>query len=300
MNAAKLVFYFNDPIEFLNAYFQEKKKVLPRFSLREWARQLGYENPSMLFQVLREERRLKMDLALKLAANIQLQGKPLRYFEVLVLHKASQSSTEKYVFETMLAQLRPSKLRETCNISYDFFTAYSDPLHWMILEMVKLPDFSPDPVRLHQRLGVDIDKKNIKFAWDRLVQLGLVVTDAEGNYQSIPWEEHPQIKEHGIPIDAAKKYQTQMMERARSLFEFQSIDDMVVQAKTLSFDHSQLNRVEQILLTAVKEIEMISRESQGSEVYQINTQFFRLTGRKKSSINSTLPPEPEPPQEGFI
>jgi hypothetical protein len=68
MHSSHAVFHFEDPIAFLNAQLREKQKRDPKFSLRAWSRLMGYENPSLVFHVLKGERRLKMDLALKMAS----------------------------------------------------------------------------------------------------------------------------------------------------------------------------------------------------------------------------------------
>lgn len=155
MQTGQMIFFYEDPIVFLNSHFREKQKRNPKFSLRAWARQMGYQNPSLLFQVLKGERRLKMDLALKLAANLQLKGKALRYFELIVLARTCQSDTERRVFESMLAKLRPKKFPPLNNLSLDIFAAAADWYHWVILGATELKDFNPDPAWLQERLEGD-------------------------------------------------------------------------------------------------------------------------------------------------
>ena len=102
MQINKSVFSFEDLVDFLNHQLQERQRKNPKFSLRAWSRQVGYKNPSLLSQVLKRERKLKMEMASKLAVSLGLDGKPLRYFEVIVLYKNSNSDTEKRLYKNSL------------------------------------------------------------------------------------------------------------------------------------------------------------------------------------------------------
>jgi len=283
MQAAKLVFYFDDPLEFLNSYLQEKRKTQTRFSLRAWARQLGYENPSLLFQVLKGERKLKMDLALRIATNLNLTGKSLRYFELLVLHRASQSPTERYVFETMLATLRPAKLREVNKISLDLYTATSDWYHWAIYAMTSLDDFSAEPAWIQKRLGADTDRKTIKLALERLIRLGFLAEQGDGTYRAVAMNDVAVLRERALPAEALKQYHTQMIDKAKLAVEVQAGEERAMKATTLVLSEADVERAQEILAEAHRKVRRLARSSSGSEVYQLNSQLFRLTNQKRKA-----------------
>jgi len=280
MNAAKRVFYFDDPIEYLNAQFQERQKANPRFSLRAWARQMGYQNPSLLFQVLRGERRLKMDLALKIAGTLQLKGKALRYFEIMVLKRACQSEAERRVFDNMLTKLRPKKLRAINNFSLDVFSADSEWYHWAILTMTELDDFQAEPAWIQKRLGADVDKKTIKRAFERLLRLGLLIKQDDGTYKKADTD-NPMLMPNNIPIEAVRQYHSQMIEKAKAAIEQQSMKERRLRGTTVAFRESDLPLVEHIIAEAHRQIMELSASSVGEDVYQLNSQFFRLTSKKK-------------------
>lgn len=280
MQNEQLIFNFEDPIAFLNTHFQERQKKNPKFSLRAWARQMGYQNPSLLFQVLRGERRLKMDLAQKIAANLQLKGKALRYFELIVLNRSCQTETEKRMFESMLAKLRPKDFRPVTNLTLEMFTAASEWYHWAIMSMTELADFQPDVAWIQERLDADLDKRTIKAAVDRLFRLGLLVETPEGKWAIATEEDNPLFLTNEIPSEAIRRYHAQVIERARAAVDTQTVEERQLRASTLSFRKQDLPRVAEILAEAHRQVLELAAKPDGEEVYQFNSQFFRLTRKK--------------------
>jgi uncharacterized protein (TIGR02147 family) len=272
------VFHFDDPIAFLNAQLLERQRRNPRFSLRAWATQLGYRNPSLLFQVLRRERRLKMELAMKLAANLNLQGKALRYFELIVLNGTSQSETERRVFEANLAKLRPRKFRKINPISLDVFTAASEWYHWAIMALLDMPDFTIEPGWLQSRLGQDLDKRTLRAAVERLMRLGLLVRAEDGKYKRMDGNNDAVWMFSQVPSDAIRTYHTQMIDKSRDSVQQQSVDERYLRATTVAFSQDNLAKAVEIIEDAHKELMALAQEcGRTDDLYQMNTQFFRLT-----------------------
>jgi uncharacterized protein (TIGR02147 family) len=275
-----MIFYYEDPIAFLNSHFRERQKRNPKFSLRAWARQMGYQNPSLLFQVLKGERRLKMDLALKLAANLQLKGKALRYFELIVLARTCQTDTERRVFESMLAKLRPKKFQTLNVLTLDMFTAAAEWYHWAILAMTELADFNPDPAWIQERLDGELDKRTIKAAWDRLLRVGLMVQREDGRYELATDEDNPIFMQNEIPSEAIRQFHLQMIEKAKLAVTQQTIEERILRSTTISFKRENLPQVHEIINEAHKQLLELASKPDGEEVYQLNSQFFRLTKKK--------------------
>lgn len=279
MQASELIYHYEDPIEFLNAQLRERQKRNPRFSLRAWATQLGYRNPSLLFQVLRRERRLKMELALKIAHNLQLTGKALRYFELAVLSCGSQNQTEKKVLESSMAKLRPKSVQPLRGLSLELFSAVSEWYHWAILSLTELRDFKPDAAWIQDKLGPDLDKKTIQRAVDRLTTLGLLVLQPDGRYVRMDHESSI-LMENSIPSAAIRQYHTQMVDKSRAAIEGQTVEERTLRATTMTFDKKDLPMVEEILADAHRQIAEFAAQREGDELYQLNSQFFRLTQKK--------------------
>jgi len=280
MLSAQTVFNFDDPVAFLNAQFRERQKKDPKFSLRAWARQMGYQNPSLLFQVLKGERRLKMDLASKCAASLNLKGKSLRYFEIIVLNHSCESAAERRMFKAMLAKLRPRQRRVADALSLDVFALAADWYHWAIWTMAELSDFKLDVNWIQSRLGDDLDKKTIKQAIDRLFRLGLFIREPNGTLKRTEPDENHLLANYSMPSEAVRNYHSQMIERARASVELQTIEERVLRGSTLAFHKNDLPKVAAILAEAHDKVMELAVTADADEVYQFNSQFFRLTKKK--------------------
>lgn len=280
MLTSQTVFNFDDPVAFLNAQFRVRQKKDPKFSLRAWARQMGYQNPSLLFQVLKGERRLKMDLALKCAASLNLKGKALRYFELIVLNHSCQSSTEKRMFRAMIARLKPRGQKMVDEVSLEAFQLSSDWYHWAIWAMAELPDFRLEVNWIHARLDEELDKKTIRSAIQRLLKLKLFIKDVNGQLIRTMPEDNPLIADYEVPSEAVRSYHRQMIERAHASVEKQTFEERQLRGSTIAFKKSDLGRVAQIIAEAHRQVMALSASGDADEVYQFNSQFFRLTKKK--------------------
>lgn len=286
MNAAKMVFHFDNPIEFLNAQFRERQSANPRFSLRAWARQMGYRNPSLLFQVLKGERRLKMDLAKRLAADLSLTGKSLRYFELIVLNGLCQSEAERRVFLSMITKLRPKNLRGLNHLATDVFAVTADWYHGAILAMVEVSEFKLDSAWIQKHLGGTVDKKTIQGAVERLVRLGFIIQRADGTLARTRTQGLVPIVDEAVADEAINKYHSQMLEKAKLVADHASDGEVRLQSATFSVAKSDLPRVERILAEAQRQILELAGRGGGDRVYQLNSQLFRLSTPKKASASA--------------
>lgn len=281
------IFQFEDPVVFLNASFRDKQLKNPKFSLRAWSRQLGYENPSLLFQALRGERRLTMGLAMKLAANMQLKGKSRRYFELMVLNSVCKSDTERQLFTDMLEKLRPKKGPTLTQFTLEKMALVADWYTWTICFLADLPDFEPTVEWIHDRLSGEIDKKTVRNALKRLTEVGLFEKLPNGTFRRAGGVPKSRLVHSDLPSQAIRNYHTQMIEKALASVEQQTRDERILRGSTLSFRKKDLPRVEAIITEAHSKIEKLTAEATGpaEDVYQFNSQFFRLSKKKRERLN---------------
>jgi uncharacterized protein (TIGR02147 family) len=221
-----------------------------------------------------------MGLAQKIAHSLDLKGRALSYFEMIVINGSSKSEVERRVFEEMLNKLRPKKFRKTTDVSMEVFTATADWYHWAIYALVDLPDFQNDVNWIQQRLGNEIDKKTIRSAIERMLRLGLLIQSDEGRLTNVDPDGTPLELDLGVPSSAVRQYHAQMIERAKASIEQQSMEERQLSATTLAFNPASLSKVAEIIAEAHRQIAGLADQAPAEEVYQFNTQFFRLTNRK--------------------
>lgn len=278
MQMRERVFAFNDPVDYLKFELRERQKQDPRFSLRAWSRQVGYKNPSYLSHVLNRKRRLKLSLAEKLAADLKLEGRPLRYFEMIVLGSAGQSEREKQTYQKLSQSIRPKKLRAGSPVSFETFSVVAEWYHVAILEMTQLADFDSSLDFIYRRLNGKVSKPLIRSAMDRLLRVGLLTKE---NGKLVRMNSSPLMVQSPAPSEAVRAYHRELGGLAVKAIDTQKVDERDFSASTFAFKKANMERARAILKEAHQKIFELAEHGTGEDLYQLNTQFFRLTAKKK-------------------
>ncbi len=281
MDPKPSVFSFDDPVDYLIYEFRARQSRNARFSLRAWARQLGYENPSYLSDVLKKERKLKLDLANKLATNLHLKGRSKRFFEYAVLFHNSKSEVEKSAYRKLLEELRPKQVNPITPLDLEMFTLASEWHHWAILQSVSLDQVDGDEEKIVQRLGHLVEKRTIKSAIDRLIQLGLLEILPTGKLQKTF---RSKSLEPQIPSSAVRTCHSQFIGLAKEALMEQPKDERDFRSTTLAISPKKMEAARKILQDCHKKLIALAETGAAEEVYQLNSQFFRLTKRKEEIL----------------
>lgn len=278
MDHLERVFAFDDPVDFLNFELRERKKRDRRYSLRAWSRQVGYKNPSYLSHVLSRKRRLKPDFAGKLASDLSLKGRPLKYFELLVMNQNASSEREQETYRKLIAATRPKRLGNAHQVSLETFTLVSDWYHWAILEMTELDGFESDPRYIQRQLGGKVDLPTVREAIERLIRAGLMVREEDGRLRRASKESNETSTQVPRPPEAVAAYHKQMATLGLKAVSEQAPEERTFYGTTLSFREENLKKVAEILKEAHLQVLRYAEHGKGEHVYQLNTQFFRLAG----------------------
>ena len=273
--APEPIFAFEDPVDYLNFELRSRRKQNPRFSLRSWARQVGYENPSYLSQVLKRERRLKPELAARLASSLKLEGKPQRYFELMVLGQASGAGRDRRNYQHLIRELRPRQEKRETEMGLELFTLIADWYHYTITEMTQLRGFESSEAWIRKRLGNRVDLRTVREAIDRLVRLGFVTRHPDGRLTRAP------IGNYAFDPDSAaealRSQHRQWIDMARAALEEQPREERDFYASTMSFRREDIGKVREIMREAHRKVLALEATENGDEVYQLNSHFFRIT-----------------------
>jgi uncharacterized protein (TIGR02147 family) len=282
MDQLERVFAFDDPVEFLNFELRERQKKIARFSLRAWSRQVGYKNPSYLSHVLGRKRRLKPEFASKLAANLELKGRSLKYFELLVLNQNAATESEQETYRKLMSAARPRRGSNATNqLSLETFSLIADWYHWAILEMTDLADFDGDPRAIQRKLCSKVDLKTIQRAIGRLLRAGLLTHDGGGHLVRANKDTNNETEAPAQP-EAVIAYHKQMGELAVKAVAGQPRCDRDFFGSTLTIRRENFEKVQEILKEAHRQVIRYAEHGKtGDDVYQLNTQFFRLAGTPK-------------------
>jgi uncharacterized protein (TIGR02147 family) len=273
------IFQFTNAIDYLNYQFECRRLKNSRFSLRAWAKQLGYENPSFLSHLLKRERRLKLDVAEKFSANLKLNGDSKNYFDLLVLLGCSKTMQEKQIYMDLLLSLRPGSSRQTKTLDIEVFRVISDWHHLAILEMVELRGFESDAQWITNRLGCGTTEQLVEKAIARLLQLELLEKSRQGKLKRV--RDNSILLESSIPAEAIRHFHSQMLEKALRSIEGDSVDQRDLRGTTIAIKRSDFIKVQSILKRAHMEVLHLASRGDGDEVYHLSSQFFKITGKKE-------------------
>jgi uncharacterized protein (TIGR02147 family) len=269
------IFDFMDPIEFVNREFSLKKELNPRFSLRSYAKLLGYENPSLLSSVLKGERKLGPELSEKIAKQLNLTNKEKKYFQLLILMKYAKNDTEKDMYKDMLEQTQPDIESSQFSVSIDSFRFIDDWYHVAILEMIELKDFKYDLGIMAKKLGRGLNRELVDHAVQRLIRLNMVEESKTKRF--LKRKEGHFILDKDAPNDAIKKHHDQFIQFARVAIFEQPIEERDIRSTTITLKEKDFKKAQDILRKAQAEILEFSCNSDGDHVYQLCTQLFKLT-----------------------
>ena len=264
------IYEFLDPIEFINRHFSLKKEVNPRFSLRSYAKLLGYENPSLL----KGERKLGPELAEKIAQQLNLSSAEQKYFQLLILIKYAKNPTERMMYTDMLETSGPELVKTEFSVSIDSFRFIEDWYHTAILEMIELKDFRYDLGVIARRLGRGLNRELVENAINRLIRLELVEESKTKRF--LKRKEGTFVLDKNIPSDAIKKHHDQFIQFARMAIFDQPVDQRDVRSSTITLKKKNYKKAAEILKNAHNELLELSCKGDGEDVYQICTQLFKL------------------------
>lgn len=270
------IYQFVDPVIFANHALEQRQIANPRFSLRGWARQLGYNSPSYLAQVLKRQRKFKIDLAKKIALNLKMKPSDQRYLEALVLLQNCKTAEERSSYTSLLEGLCPGNAPAFRSLQYDQFRLMSDWIHVAILEVVNLKDFDGSIEFIEGRLGLDIGKRALEQTVERLVRLQFLKKKngklSRSNDAAIEFDQE-------VSDIAVQQFHAQILDKAKEALSGQSISERDFRSSALSLKTADLKRAREILKRAHQELSALNSDGSGDDVYQISTQAFRLTKR---------------------
>jgi uncharacterized protein (TIGR02147 family) len=268
------IYNYTDPADFLNFELEMRKGKNPKYSLRAWSRQLGFENPAFLSQILLKKRKLKLELAQKLSAQMKLSAPEAKYFQSLVLLANAKGDEEKRLLTEVLEDLRPRKVAAHTPVHLDIFKFIADWQHVAILEMFHLKDFDGTAEKIIAWLHPEVAPSTTLKALERLERLELITRTKSGKLQRT--KESKYLIDQNIPNEAARGFHRQMIQKGLDAIGSQAITERTVSASTVCLRARDYKKALEILREAHEKITALARHGDGVAVYQFNSQFFKL------------------------
>lgn len=265
------IYGYQEPRSYLRDVFAQKQRANPLFSLRAWARQMGFRCHTSLVLLLSGKRKIRPEHVERLNRALRLQGDQEKYLRLLVQLQTSTSEAERAECVARLQLLQPSA--EESFLEGERFRLVADWLHMAILEMTKLRDFQGDSAWIAARLGFGVKPAQVEEALERLVALGLMAREGDRLVKTQARLTTPKDRAG----EGIREHHRQVLTNAIAALETQGIDERVYNSCTMTVASSRLEEAKELILKFRADMAKLMEQDGGDETYQLSVQFFRLT-----------------------
>ena len=259
--------------KFLKDALTERCAKKPAYSLRAFAKHLGL-SPSHLSRVMSGEKDLSPQAALRVASELKLKSKETELFLDLVHLESADETTRPLLLKRV--QARFAKFARG-SVGLESFKLIADWYHLPLLELIGARGFRSDAKWVSAKLGLSLAET--KSALERLQSLGLIEITKDGAIRSL--EKSGVETSDDISSAAIKRHHEQMSLKAIEAVKEQAVDEREFQSLHFAFEETQMKRAKEFLREFADRFEAEFKPQGGTDVFQLNLQFFRLTKKSK-------------------
>lgn len=234
--------------EFLGAELARRTQANPRYSQRAFARQLGM-SPGEFSEILRAKRPLSLKGMIRIAKSLGL--------------------------------LQPGEApsAKTTPVSLDLFTVVADWYCFAILNLAETRGFRWDDAWIAGRLGISVNE--VRSAMSRLLRVG-IVEKVRGRFRVV---KDFVMSPDGIPSEAIRNYHRQILTKAISALDGQTLDEREISGITFAVDPRLIPALKKELSGFLDEIgRRYGSGKRAEEVYQLELALFRLSEHEGGKV----------------
>ncbi len=273
------VYSYKDASQFLKDQWLIRKDKNPSYSIRSWARHLGFKNHSMLQHFLDGSKKIPKKYVPLFSKHLGLSAREGLYFETMVDLQRSKTIEEKEIYIDRLNELLPAKPVKIHEV--EAYKSIRDPLHNLLFEMVNLVDFKYDLSWIQQRIYFEVNIAQIRQAIERLIDLGLLEETNNGGIIATGRNltNPPDVASKGV-----EEYHKNASLLASEMVSKQNIHEREFNGYALSIPEGSLPKAKDLIRKFIKQFasELGANDPQKAELtYQLNVQFFQLTKNSK-------------------
>lgn len=252
-----------DHQEMLKQEFLDRKARRPAYSERAFARDLKI-SPGYINLLFSGRRSLSPAKGLSLAQRLGW----------------SEEKTQAFVFSIQQNGLKhgsPASPRHASpkfsNLEHDTFRFIADLNHLAILTLVQS---RAGVTSAEAQRAFGLSAVETELILNRLDRLALIRLE-KGKYMA----KKKSVELKAVPSEAVRAFHRQAIQKAESSIEQQAPAIRNLAALTLSFDPDEISEAKAFIKRFLKSFEKKFGHARKGEVYQLNTQLFKLTQEKK-------------------
>ncbi|MBN2591646.1 MAG: TIGR02147 family protein [Sedimentisphaerales bacterium] len=270
-----ILYNYHDHKSFLRDIIEYLRKATYRFSLRKLANAAGFSTPNIFQQIIKGNRKLNDDGIARIAFLLQLNDNEKSFFNNLVKMGQAESHEEKNKFyKQMAGSPRYSVLNKDDKKVYQYYSHWYYPV---IRELVTTASFCTDPAWIARRIAPPITAAEAAKAMRTLEKLGQL-RRTEGGYEQLS----PVVTTgETVSSVAVTNYHKAMIAKAgESLDRFphtrRNISSLTFAASAETYSAI----VKEVFALQQRIIDMLEKDKEPAEVFQLNFQVFPCTGQQ--------------------
>ena len=266
------IYSFTSYRNFLKTYYEDHRRVDPKFSIRYLSRKLRLKSPATLNMILRGHRNPSARLTARIMEHLRLTTDQRNYFSALVeMEKSKSDEPRLHEVKKRVQALNPN--RTAYLIDDEVFRVISNWYFLAIREMVSLPFFQEDPAWISKAMDGKITSKQAQEALEILESRGLIArkkgrlvrTDAQV------------ATSKDVPSEAIKRYHEQNLDLAKAAIREVAIELRDISASVFNLHTDDLPRLKAELREIRNRFYQTYERSDGNATYQINFQLVPVT-----------------------
>lgn len=260
--------------DLLRSHYELRHEKNPAYSYRAFARDLRISR-SQLSDILKGRSGASAKSIRSIAKGLEFSAPEYEFCLALSQRQFARAAARRVVAEQKIAELTFKS--KTVKIEHDVFKAASDWLHFAILELSLLRDFSDSTEWISQKLGCA--QGEIKEAVARLLRLGLAKIE-DGKLQTST----AMAAGGDVPSEAIRKFHRQVLDKAGAAIEQQSIDRRFLSSYFISLRKDQIPRATEKIKNFLDDFATEFDNTQDKDqLYALSLQFFDLLQPEKTS-----------------
>jgi uncharacterized protein (TIGR02147 family) len=258
-----------DLTQLLRETLENRRQRNSNYSLRALARDLGVAAPRVS-RWLSNKEGFSKESALEIALRLGLSVLEAENYAIAAESKFARSSKKREKARSELGK----KTVDYRSIDTREFKVIERWYHFAILSLLETerPEFSNSWIA--KRLGISVHE--VRQAIERLLSLGMLTRTTSGTLQVTGlYFANPS----GIPSSSVRKFHRQILQKAESALETQTVKDRDFSTLILAVSKSQIDEAREAIKIFRENFEKkFCQETKNRDaVYALGVQFFRLT-----------------------
>ncbi|MFK8139186.1 MAG: TIGR02147 family protein [Bdellovibrionales bacterium] len=266
----KPIFEYLSYRSYLGDFYENKKKMKASFSFQSFSKKAQLASASHLRMVIKGERSLTEETIKKFSRGLDLKSSEAKYFKHLVWYDQAEDQSVRDSHLKRIIKLKKFYIEK--NISIKQEDSYYE--HWfipLVFEVCKLEGFKKVSSEITKK--INLSKKQVDQALEILERISFL---KQINGEFVP-QRSTVISQDEIINLQIRQFNKKMVDLALDQFHVEpclrDLRGLTIPAKSERFDE-----MKDTIKRFVRHFnEEFSEESGADQLYQLNTQFFKLT-----------------------